>query len=69
MNKYLKLLEKALPHITIIMSIMMLTFFLIDRANSYNTFMENEFHKWLAFGLLVCGSASAILLISRQRKD
>ncbi|MDD3881018.1 MAG: hypothetical protein PHI27_02065 [Eubacteriales bacterium] len=69
MDKLLKLLDKVLPHLTIIMSIMMLVFFLIDRANSYNTFMENEFHKWLALGLLVCGSASAIKLIARQRKD
>ena len=53
----------VLPHVSIVMSGMMIVFFLIDRVNIAMGFMSNEFHKWLSFFLaLFCMGYSALLI-------
>lgn len=57
-----------LPHALIIMSGMMMVFFIIDRVNPHIEFMTNEFHKWLACGISLTGIASALILSEYNRK-
>ncbi len=59
----------ALPHVCIVLSGMLTTFFVIDRFNSAMQFMDNEGTKWLVFALSLCSVACAILLIASQRRE
>ena len=40
-------LKKLIPHITIVLALMTLTFFVIDRFNSFMDFMTSEMSKWV----------------------
>lgn len=56
-----------LPHVSIVMSGMMIVFFLIDRVNIAMGFMTNEFHKWLSFFLALFCMGYSVLLIAYLR--
>ena len=56
-----------LPHVSIVMSGMMIVFFLIDRVNIAMGFMSNEFHKWLSFFLALFCMGYSVLLIAYLR--
>lgn len=64
-----KLLQVVLPHISIILSGMMIVFFVIDRFNSAMGFMTAEGTKILIFILSVVSIAVSCALIIRQRRD
>ena len=49
LNKIGKVIKRLLPHGCIICCMIMLVFFVIDRMNANQAFLENEFHKWLLF--------------------
>lgn len=58
--------SRVLPHAVIVLSLMTLTFFGIDRFNPIMAFMTSELSK-LVFALLaVTGFATAVLLIGMQ---
>ena len=58
--------SRILPHAVIVLSLMTLTFFGIDRFNPIMAFMTSELSK-LVFALLaVTGFATAVLLIGMQ---
>jgi len=59
----MKKLIRLLPHATLILSLMVLTFFVIDRFNEYMAFMSSELSKWVIAGLALCALLSAIRLI------
>ncbi len=45
---------RGLPHLTIDLSLMTLTFFVIDRINRSMAFMTSEMSKFTFAGLAVC---------------
>lgn len=59
----MKKIKRLLPHATLILSLMVLTFFVIDRFNEYMAFMSSEISKWVIAGLALCALLSAIRLI------
>lgn len=65
---WLRLFKKLLPHAAIIMSGMLIVFFMIDRVNKPMGFMTNEFHKCLTFALALLCIYFAVQLIALQRR-
>ena len=61
-----RFLSRILPHAVIVLSLMTLTFFGIDRVNPIMAFMTSELSKWVFALLAVTGFATAILLIGMQ---
>ena len=64
-----RLIARALPHITIILGLMTLVFFVVDGFNPIMAFMSNELSKKIFAVLSVCGIASSVLLIARQWQE
>lgn len=62
-------LKKLIPHITIILALMTLTFFIIDRFNSFMDFMTSEMSKWVFAALAVFAIASAVRLIAADWRE
>ena len=58
--------SRVLPHAVIVLSLMTLTFFGIDRFNPIMAFMTSELSKWVFALLAVTGFATAVLLIGMQ---
>lgn len=65
----MKKIIRLLPHATLILSLMVLTFFVIDRFNEYMAFMSSEISKWVIAGLALCALLSAIRLILLDQGD
>ena len=65
---WLRLFKKLLPHIAIVISGMLIVFFVIDRFNKPMGFMTNELHKKLTFVLALLAIYFSIQLISLQRR-
>ncbi len=61
-----RLLARFFPHVVIVLSLMTLTFFGIDRFNPIMAFMTSELSKWVFALLAVTGFVTAILLIGMQ---
>ena len=64
---WIRLIKKLVPHVAIIISGMLIVFFLIDRVNKPMGFMTNEFHKRITFVLAILAIYFAIQLIRMQR--
>lgn len=62
-------LKKWIPHIIIILALMTLTFFIIDRFNSFMDFMTSEMSKWVFAALAVFAIASAVRLIAADWRE
>lgn len=68
-NKYsLPVFAKLLNHIQLILGIMLLTFFTIDRFNSAMDFMSNDITKFLVGALALIGIINAVTVIVRSWK-
>lgn len=63
------MIKRALPHICLVIGLMMLVFYTIDRYNSAMNFINNDIFKMLllVFSLLVI--VSAILTIRDHRRS
>ena len=61
-----RLLTRFFPHAVIVLSLMTLTFFGLDRFNPIMAFMTSELSKWVFALLAVTGLITAILLIGMQ---
>lgn len=61
-------LKRLIPHITIILPMMTLTFFVIDRFNEFMDFMTSEMSKWVFAALAVFAIATAVRLIAADWK-
>lgn len=59
---------KALPHISIVLSGMLIVFFCIDRVNKPMAFMTNEFHKIITFLLAILSLGYSIFIMSCLRR-
>ena len=62
-------IARALPHLTIILSVMTLVFFVVDGFNAVMAFMASELSKRIFAVLAVCSIATSVMLISRQWKE
>lgn len=62
------MLKKILPHLCIVISFMMLTFFVIDQFNSAMAFINNDYTKWLLAVFCVLVIATSIYLIADNRR-
>lgn len=62
------MLRKAVPHATIILSVMMLVFFIIDRVNTAFAAINNDITKWLLAILSVCAILTSVYLIALERR-
>ena len=65
----MKWIKRALPHATIVLSLMTLTFFAIDRVNTGMAFMTSELSKWVFMLLAVCALVTAVLLIGQNWRN
>lgn len=64
-----RMLSRALPHLTIILGVMTLVFYVVDGFNAVMAFMASELSKQVFLALAVCAIISSIMLISRQWKE
>jgi hypothetical protein len=64
-----RILSRALPHLTIILSLMTLVFFSVDGFNEVMGFMANEISKHIFAVLAVCAIFTSVMLIARQWKE
>ena len=61
-------LRTVLPHLILVMSGMMVTFFIIDRVNEAMAFLNNDITKVLLLIFSVASATLAVLEIVRQEK-
>ena len=64
-----RILARILPHLTIILGIMTLVFYVVDGFNAVMAFMASELSKQVFMVLAVCSIISSIMLIARQWKE
>ena len=64
-----RLLSRILPHLTIILGVMTLVFYVVDGFNAVMAFMASELSKQVFMVLAVCAIISSGMLISRQWKE
>ncbi len=61
--------QRVMPHAVIVLSLMTLTFFSIDRVNPIMAFMTSELSKWVFALLAVTGLLTSIFLIGMQWRE
>lgn len=61
-----RFLVRAVPHLTIVLALMTLIFFCIDRVNPIMAFMTSELSKWVFAVLAVLAIVSSLLLIAAE---
>ena len=62
-------MKKSIPHLTIALSAMTLTFFIIDKFNEYMAFMTSELSKAVFAALAVCAAITSIYLIGDNFRE
>lgn len=62
------MLRRVLPHICIIISFMMLTFYVIDKVNHAMNFIDNDLFKNLLLVFCIAVIATSVLLIADNRR-
>ena len=63
-------MKRFIPHLTIILSVMTLVFFVIDRFNEIMAFMTSEMSKWVFALLALCAIITSVcLIIENFRED
>lgn len=67
LKDWLGLFDKLIPHAAIVLSGMLVTFFLIDRVNKPMAFMTNEFHKRITFLLALLSIYLAVRRMAALR--
>lgn len=64
-----RILSRALPHLTIILGLMTLVFYVVDGFNAVMAFMASDLSKQVFMVLAICAIISSIMLIARQWKE
>ena len=64
-----RIIARALPHLTIILSLMTLVLYTVDGFNPIMAFMANAFSKQIFAVLAVCAGTSSVMLIGRQWQE
>ena len=62
-------MKKFVPHLTLALSAMTLTFFVIDKFNEYMAFMTSELSKAVFAALAVCAAVTAVYLIGDNFRE
>ena len=63
-------MKRFIPHLTFILSVMTLVFFVIDRFNEIMAFMTSELSKWVFALLALCAIITSVcLIIENFRED
>lgn len=65
----MKMIKRVIPHISVILSGMLIVFFIIDRFNPKMGFMDNEGTKILTFILSISSITTSVLLAACQRRE
>ncbi|MBR4288630.1 MAG: hypothetical protein IKT50_04260 [Clostridia bacterium] len=68
MKKILGFFAKLLPHLTLVLSVMILTFFVIDQFNDAMAFLNNAITKWLICIFSVLTLIQSVLFAIRGEK-
>lgn len=63
------MIRKMLPHATLIVAVMFVVFFCIDRVNEAMNFLGAEISKWLLLIFCILSIVTSVLLIISQRRD
>ena len=63
------LAAQLLPHVCIVLSVVMMTFFVIDRLNEPMKFIDNDITKWMLCVLCVCSFTVSVMLCRHQRHE
>ena len=66
-KKILQLLLNLLPHMNIVLSIVLLTFFVVDRFNRAMSFIDNDITKWMLCVFCVSVFVEAVLTVAYRR--
>jgi len=61
-------LKRILPHICIIISVMMIVFYVIDQINSAMNFINNDIYKTLLLVYSIIVIVSSIFMIVENRR-
>ncbi len=64
-----RILSRVLPHLTIILGVMTLVFYVVDGFNAVMAFMASDLSKQVFMVLAVSAIISSVMLISRQWKE
>ena len=56
-------LIRIIPHLTVILALICLVLFVLDRFNGNMRFLMNDITKWIVAALSVCGGVSGVLCI------
>jgi len=64
-----RILSRALPHLTIILGLMTLVFYVVDGFNAVMAFMASDLSKQVFMVLAICAIISSVMLIARQWKE
>ena len=65
----MKYIRRVLPHLTLVLGLMTLTFFFIDRVNAGMAFMTSELSKWVFAALALFGIATSVFLVGSNWRD
>lgn len=65
----MKTLLRFLPHLVLIFSVMMLTFFVIDRINVAMAFLDNDLTKILLAVFSLLAGTLAVIAILKEEKN
>lgn len=61
-------MKKIIPHLSLALGLMVLTFFVIDRFNDVMAFMTSELSKWVIAGLALTSVITSVCLIAENIK-
>ncbi len=62
-------IKRFLPHITLVLGLMTLTFFGIDRVNTGMAFMTSELSKWVFAALALTAIVTSVFLIGSNWRE
>ena len=62
-------IKRIIPHLTLVLSIITLIFFIIDRYNEIMAFMTSEMSKLLFAVLAVCAIITSVCLIVENFRE
>lgn len=63
------LIAQMLPHVCIVLSVVLMTFFVTDRFNEAMAFINNDMTKWMLCVMCVCTFIVSVMLCGYQRRD
>ena len=63
------IMARILPHLTLVLALVLMVLFVLDRFNGNMAFLTSEITKWMLFVLGVLSVTTAALLIAHQWRD